>query len=799
MASIDLKESQIEDVQTQGSLNTEPESPLHDHNLLLATLLGYLRSGVYFKDLQSRFVLINPAQAGTLKLGSPEEAIGKSDRDFFAEEHAKDAFHDEQEIIRTGRPLLEKEEKETWPDGRVSWVSTSKMPIKSRDGRIVGTFGISRDVTEKHRMREALLETETLLQELVTAIGDIFWIRDFATGRTVYVSSSFERIWGRPIEVLYTNAVDLAQDIHADDRQKVLELLEKKSSEPFEVSYRICRPDGEMRWIRYRSFPIFDAEKRVVRVAGVSSDFTESKRVTDEFAKTQSLLASIVNSSHDAIFSETPDGKIASWNPAAETIFGYSRVEAIGQPSDMLLGPDHENDRLWTIKHLSSGKAIEYFDTVRRHKDGRLVPVTLTSFAVRDETGATLGISTTARDRSARAKLEQKLSTVEAQLRFVLEATNVLVLTVDHDWVLTYANREAFGAAVDGVLGKKLWECQPALLGSPFEKSYRAVMDEKVAQRCEGGLTVTNKWYESTAYPIPTGILILVYDVTEKHATEDQLRRSQKLEAIGQLAAGVAHEINTPIQYVGDNTQFFKESWVELIRLFEMAQEACKKMIDGKCDPTAIAEFDAAVRKADLPYLCQEVPAAIDQTLDGVKRVANIVRAMKEFSHPGSEEMQAVDLNKAIDATVTIARNEWKYVADVSLQLDPDLPVVVCLGGEINQVLLNLLVNAAHAIKSAQPHNSTKKGRIDITTRLDGTWAEIKIQDTGTGIPENIRDKVFDPFFTTKDVGKGTGQGLSLAQAVVVKKHSGKIWFETELGKGTAFFVRIPLAGKATS
>lgn len=324
-------------------------------------------------------------------------------------------------------------------------------------------------------------------------------------------------------------------------------------------------------------------------------------------------------------------------------------------------------------------------------------------------------------------------------------------------------------------------------------------MDEKVAQRCEGGLTVTNKWYESTAYPIPTGILILVYDVTEKHATEDQLRRSQKLEAIGQLAAGVAHEINTPIQYVGDNTQFFKESWVELIRLFEMAQEACKKMIDGKCDPTAIAEFDAAVRKADLPYLCQEVPAAIDQTLDGVKRVANIVRAMKEFSHPGSEEMQAVDLNKAIDATVTIARNEWKYVADVSLQLDPDLPVVVCLGGEINQVLLNLLVNAAHAIKSAQPHNSTKKGRIDITTRLDGTWAEIKIQDTGTGIPENIRDKVFDPFFTTKDVGKGTGQGLSLAQAVVVKKHSGKIWFETELGKGTAFFVRIPLAGKATS
>jgi signal transduction histidine kinase len=165
---------------------------------------------------------------------------------------------------------------------------------------------------------------------------------------------------------------------------------------------------------------------------------------------------------------------------------------------------------------------------------------------------------------------------------------------------------------------------------------------------------------------------------------------------------------------------------------------------------------------------------------------------MKEFSHPGPVERQAIDLNHAIESTILVASHEWKYVADVSTDLDPDLYPVRGLAGEINQVMLNLIVNAAHAISDLQKAPE-EKGRIDIRTRQDGEFAEIRVSDTGCGIPESIQSKIFDPFFTTKPVGKGTGQGLALAYAVIVKKHNGTIRVESKPGQGTTFVIRLPL------
>jgi signal transduction histidine kinase len=423
--------------------------------------------------------------------------------------------------------------------------------------------------------------------------------------------------------------------------------------------------------------------------------------------------------------------------------------------------------------------------------------VSLTAFPVRDEVGDLIGISTTVRDLSAHRELEEKLSTVEAQMRVVLETTGEHLMVVDRDWRLTYMNRPRPEETMETILGKLLWNYMPELVGTIFEQEYRRAMDQHTTCRFEGYLASVKKWFGCTAYPTRSGLLILAQDVTERHAIDDQLRGAQKMEAIGQLAAGIAHEINTPIQYVGDNTLFLKESWEQVSTILTLAQELREKVPEGSDQTTACAAFDTSVQLADLDYLRNEVPKAIGQTLDGIERVAKIVRAMKEFSHPGSEEKQAVNLNRAIEATVTIARNEWKYVAEVDLRLDPGLPSVVCLAGEINQVLLNLLVNAAHSIAEAQQRRGPEQGRIVISTLRDGPWAELRIQDSGMGIPEHIRDKIFDPFFTTKEVGKGTGQGLTLAQTVVAKRHAGKIWFESEDGHGTTFFVRLPLSGMA--
>ena len=219
-----------------------------------------------------------------------------------------------------------------------------------------------------------------------------------------------------------------------------------------------------------------------------------------------------------------------------------------------------------------------------------------------------------------------------------------------------------------------------------------------------------------------------------------------------------------------------------------------EQSLAGSVAPDTIAELARCTEKADADYLRNEFPKAIAQSLEGMARISKIVRAMKEFSHPGSESKSAVDINHAIETTIAVARNEWKYVADVQTRFADNLPLVPCLAGEFNQVILNLLINAAHAIKDVVGDGSASKGTITITTKCEGDWVQVEIRDTGTGIPENIRARVFEPFFTTKEVGKGTGQGLALAHNAIVRRHGGKIWFDSEMGKGTTFYIRLPLA-----
>lgn len=285
--------------------------------------------------------------------------------------------------------------------------------------------------------------------------------------------------------------------------------------------------------------------------------------------------------------------------------------------------------------------------------------------------------------------------------------------------------------------------------------------------------------------------LAQVEDIKQLH---DQLAQAKKLESIGELAAGIAHEINTPIQYVGDNTRFVQSACEDITAILEV----CQSLIG---DSEAQGDFAAktvqlqeTMDDADVEYLIEEIPTAIKQSLEGVERVAKIVRAMKEFAHPGVSEMTPTDIGKAIENTVMVARNEWKYVAELETEFDPSLPLVPCLPGELNQVLLNMIVNAAHAIADTLSDSVDRKGKIQISTALAQPFAEIRIKDTGSGIPQENIERIFKPFFTTKSAGKGTGQGLAIAHSVIVEKHQGTIQVESNVGEGTTFVIRIPLA-----
>ncbi|MCD4728307.1 MAG: response regulator [Pirellulales bacterium] len=284
----------------------------------------------------------------------------------------------------------------------------------------------------------------------------------------------------------------------------------------------------------------------------------------------------------------------------------------------------------------------------------------------------------------------------------------------------------------------------------------------------------------------------------EKQRVEKELARVQRLESIGKLAAGLAHEINTPTQYIGDNTRFLQDAFKDISGLLDAFDRLLQAARNDSVSEDLIKEIEAELRNADMGYLNREIPLAIGQSLEGVNYVANIVDAMREFSHPANGEKRPIDLNHAILGATTLCRGEWKHQAELVTDFDTELPLVCCLPTDINRLVVNLVVNAVHAIADAARDGDERKGTITIQTKYDDPWVEIRVEDNGTGIPDEIRSRVFDLFFTTKEVGRGSGQGLAIVHNIVVDKHGGTIDFQTKEGEGTTVIIHLPIDGCPT-
>ncbi len=283
-------------------------------------------------------------------------------------------------------------------------------------------------------------------------------------------------------------------------------------------------------------------------------------------------------------------------------------------------------------------------------------------------------------------------------------------------------------------------------------------------------------------------------DVSKEVRLEKQLNQAQKMEAIGSVAGGIAHEINNPAQFVKDNTLFVKESCRTLLDLVGHYRQSLDTLtMDTVNAGEQLRLLKEVEQKADIGFLLAELPQAIDDALDGIDRISNIVRAMKEFSHPGDGNRELVNVNKAIERAVLVSKGEWKYVADVRLDLDDKLPLIYCFLGEFNQVLLNIIINAAHAMDEKRQQDSAYIGTITIATKLRGNKVEVSIGDTGGGIPKKFQSRLFDSFFTTKSTGRGTGQGLAISKSIIEEKHGGRLGFETREGVGTTFIITLPV------
>ncbi len=413
------------------------------------------------------------------------------------------------------------------------------------------------------------------------------------------------------------------------------------------------------------------------------------------------------------------------------------------------------------------------------------------------------------------ATLKQTAAALEDEVRrtqAIVETAAEGIITFDYNGNIESINPAAqaiFGFEFCEAIGKNICDLIPsALFCNSVEGCAVNLMEytkseqngEVTGVRADGATIPLEIVVSEFTHEYTTSFTAMLRDLTRRKQLETQLAHAQKMESVGQLAAGIAHEINTPIQYVGDNTRFLKTSFDSIERLLQSLDELLVKCEQFDSLRPTVLTFQELVKEIDLEFLREEIPLAIEQTLEGAESVSRIVRAMKEFSHPGSEERMSINLNHALENTLTVCKNEWKYCADVKMDFQEFLPPVNCLPGELNQVFLNLVVNAAHAIETQlKSQRSNERGLLTVATRFNDQWVMVEIADTGGGIPEAIQSRIYDPFFTTKPVGKGTGQGLAICYNVVVEKHQGKLFFHTEVGKGTTFHVWIPRAPEVRS
>ena len=531
-------------------------------------------------------------------------------------------------------------------------------------------------------------------------------------------------------------------------------------------------------------------------VAHSIAQFVDRRRTEASLRESEDRFRTAFEEAPYGMCMAAEDGRLLHANAALCRMLGYSAEELLAGAWQQITHPDDMPRSREAELAFREGAAS--FELEKRYirKDGHPIWARIRISNVTDGSGRTSHFITQIEDISERKLAEDRLRTSEESYRDLFENASDLVYTFDLDLRITSLNRlaesitgygrqDAVGMSLRQLMTEPQWERVRGLVGAlaagqppaKFEVDLQSKEGRRVTLEVNPRLILRDG--------APSGIQAIARDITGRDVAEMELRQSQKLESVGRLASGVAHEINTPMQFVGDNVSFLQDSFHTVQDMLTRLREFCRRSGSGLA-----AEYEHLEQELDLDYLLKEIPEALGQTEEGVERVISIVRAMKEFAHPEDRGRARADLNKAILNTLIVARNELKYVADVETDLG-ELPMVICSVGDLNQVFLNLLVNAAHAIGEVFKKTG-RKGKIRVHTACEGQQVLISIADDGAGIPQNIRQRIFDPFFTTKEVGQGTGQGLAIARSVV-DRHKGTLTFESEVGRGTTFSIRLPI------
>ncbi len=677
---------------------------------------------------------------------------------------------------------------------------------------------LRRELAERKEAEEALLQSTRRLTGIVLHAQEIIYTVS-PDGLITFISPSVRQLLGYTEEALLGRHFSVL--VHPEDLEicnRFLANILQGRDDNSRVHCRVRHAAGYWRWFASTGSLQPGNEAGPPSFVGIAQDITEQKQAQDRLEESERMYRLLAEHSADVIFTTNARYHFTYLSPAIERLTGFAPNELVHKPLPVLL---HQRslstvqaalqERLETERLGQGDDSSRVWELELRCKNGQALWTETVTTPLRDSEGRFEGVLGVTRDIMARKAAEQALEQAHRDMGALISAITAILILVDPHNRITHWNNsacEVLGLPADLALGSRLevlaldWPRELVLEG--LERCRSTGEPQRLDDLRFGRAHAGEGLLGLTCYPVQGGgVLLLARDITAARTQELRQAHEQRMQSIGRLAAGMAHEINTPMQYLGFNAGFLENGFRDLVTILRGYREFGHELLQqGICDCTLppeltrrLHELERLDRELDLEYLLDELPQAIAGSRQGIEQITDIVQAMKQLTHPGrmaERSMGLVDINNAVLNAVTVTRNEWKQYAELETDLDPTRPLVPGWGGELGQVLVNLLLNAAQAMEEKAASGDGTKGRIQVSTRALEREVEIRVADNGPGVPEAIRDKIFDLFFTTKDVGKGSGQGLALAHAIVVEQHGGSLELDSPESGGAVFRIRLP-------
>jgi PAS domain S-box-containing protein len=687
-------------------------------------------------------------------------------------------------------PFFSTEYRLRHKSGRWIWVHDSgKILQRDLTGIPLRAFGIHLDITDRkessHLLAKAKEESDTIIRnflDTLIVVNGSLEVTRVNQATCELLGYREQDLIGRQVLDLFhesTDAVQAAFAFYADEHRQGDQPLEELRN--VELCYR--HKNGARLPMSFNISLLKDDTGTVNGVIAGAKDVSHLHSALDKIARQKEYIETLFDIIPQGLLAISPAQQIVKNNRAYEHLItlwalrlNLSVDTCAKQFINKIITAQGQSETF--IIHLQNGDVNGWFRCYA------------TFISVLEGIASVIAIQDITNERQAEEEIRL--------LATVIEQTSDSVFIVGIDEIVQYVNPAAVnnsGYSTDELIGfpppiyssdlmdqATLTELRLAMIdGRSWHGPFRSRRKDGSIMEEDASISpVRNEEGQITC------VVGVKRDITEKVNLQRQLLQAQKLEAIGQLAAGIAHEINSPMQYVQNNVSFFEQSFNDIHEILITIGQAERSSL-----PASIADM---LNSIDLKFLLEELPLSLRETHEGINRVVKIVAAMKEFSHPGSSEKLATDLNQTLENTLIVCRNEWKYAAELVTDFAPDLPSIPCFPDQINQAILNLIINASHAILAQKQTTPLRQGQIIVRTRVENDSVVIHVEDNGCGIPADIQQRIFEPFFTTKEVGKGTGQGLAIVHDTIVKKHGGTIDFTTSPGEGTVFTICLPLA-----